>query len=151
MSLIHCSSYDSYVMDTVLVADTGVVHCIAVHTVLIRKLQAQLVLLICGTVYDSCVLDTVYIVSCMLVADTGVAQRHQIFVLVHASKYTKCMQCVSENYNLPTSVILINRSYCATNRKGSWKSFDYKLSPRQLCDREKTSVCTDLIGKTSAD
>ena len=31
------SSYDPYVMDTVFAADTGVVHCTAVHTVLIRK------------------------------------------------------------------------------------------------------------------
>ena len=97
MSLIHCSSYDSYFMDTVLVADTGVVHCIAMHTVLIRKLQAQLVLLICCTVNDSCVLDTVYVVSCIFVADTGVAQRQKgtksSYLHMQASAQSAYIQC----------------------------------------------------------
>ena len=58
-------------------------------TVLIRKLYAQLVLLICCTVYDSCVLDKVYVASCMFVADIGVVQRHQIFASLQ-SAYIQC-------------------------------------------------------------
>ena len=95
--LICCTLYDSCVMDTVFAADTGVVHCIAVHTVLIRKLQAQLVLLICGTVYDSCVLDTVYVVSCIFVADTGVTQRQKgtksSYLHIQASVQSAYIQC----------------------------------------------------------